>query len=80
MLHTLERWRKYIGVIFSDKHTPRVHLANIWLIKEIKILLKIYEIKLPVKENLKMNLPDNYLLAKSRLESLQKRLKLFSNI
>ena len=34
---------------------------------------KRYEIKLPVKENLKSNLPDNYLLAKSRLESLQKR-------
>ena len=26
-----------------------------------------------MKENLKRNLPDNYLLAKSRLESLQKR-------
>ena len=26
-----------------------------------------------MKENLKSNLPDNYLLAKSRLESLQKR-------
>ena len=34
---------------------------------------KRYEIKLPVKENLKSNLPDNYLLAKSRLESPQKR-------
>ena len=34
---------------------------------------KRYEIKLPVKENLKRNLLDNYLLAKSGLESLQKR-------
>ena len=31
------------------------------------------EIKLPVKENLKRNLLDNYLLAKSGLEILQKR-------
>ena len=29
------------------------------------------KIKLPVKENLKSNLPDNYLSAKSRLESQQ---------
>ena len=34
---------------------------------------KRYGIKLPVKENLKSNLTDNYLLVKSRLESLQKR-------
>ena len=33
---------------------------------------KRYEIKLHVKENLKSNLPDNYLLGKSHLESPQK--------
>ena len=33
---------------------------------------KRYEIKLSVKEDVKSNLPDNHLLAKSRLKSLQK--------
>ena len=66
---------KYKYVLF-DKHL--IDKGNENIIENFNESVKLkenkrYEIKLPVKENLKINLPDNYQLAKSRLESLQKR-------
>ena len=58
-----------------DKHL--IDKGNKNIVKNFNESVKLkenkrYQIELPVKENLKSNLPDNYLLAKSRLESLQK--------
>ena len=78
-LYSVKARQKFMSIIVM------CYLTNIWLIKEIKTLLKILlnrwnwkkikDMKLNFlwKENLKSNLPDNYLLAKSRLESPQKR-------
>ena len=66
---------KYKYHVLFDKHLIDKGNENIENFNESVKLKenKRYEIKLPVKENLKINLPDNYQLAKSRLESLQKR-------
>ena len=67
---------KYKYHVLFDKHL--IDKGNENIIENFNESVKLkenkrYEIKLPVKENLKINLPDNYQLAKSRLESLQKR-------
>ena len=67
---------KYKYHVLFDKHL--IDKGNENIIESFNESVKLkenkrYEIKLPVKENLKINLPDNYQLAKSRLESLQKR-------
>ena len=67
---------KYKYHVLFDKHL--IDKGNENIIENFNESVKLkenkrYEIKLPVKENLKINLPDNYQLAKSRLESLKKR-------